>query len=228
MVAVGGDEPEADANGKMYFGEAAALEFARTFVDPDVDDARGAALEYLVAAEGRYASTDSVVKEARADDADGATIRDVVDDGGGNSRYTGEPSDMFVAFDPNQVKSADFNGGTYSVREDDIRLSTERGAARENKHGFVSELLDLAKGKIALPEKRLFMQATNASNVDAQRSAISLVLGKFKTPENSVNDWNWMMAFALADKDVPIPQYQLIKRIGDGSYGSLLKSLSPG
>jgi len=73
-----------------------------------------------------YESTDSVVREAQRGGSDGAIIRQVVDEGGGRSSYAGEPSDIFVALDPNQVKSADFNGGEYSVTEDDIRKSAPR------------------------------------------------------------------------------------------------------
>jgi hypothetical protein len=76
-------------------------------------------------AQDHYESTDMVTREARKYGNDGAIIRQVVDDGGGPSGYA-DASDVFVAFEPNQVKSADFNDGTYSVDEDDIRRSAER------------------------------------------------------------------------------------------------------
>ena len=130
-VVVGGEE-QADSDGRMFFNsKEEAASFAEMFVDPDSDDVHEAALDYLVAAEDHYQSTDGTIRDARSMRADGAIIRDVMDDGGGQSRYAGEPSDMMVAFDPNQLKSADFNGGAYSSSENDIRRSKGRGVRPE-------------------------------------------------------------------------------------------------
>lgn len=67
-----------------------------------------------------FETTDGAVREARQNRNDGAIIRNVVDDGGGVSRYIAEPSDVFVALDPGQVKSADFNVGTFQQTSDNI------------------------------------------------------------------------------------------------------------
>lgn len=80
-------------------------------------------------------STDGVVREARRNNNDGAIIHDVMDDGGGPG-YNGEPADIFVALAPNQVKSADFNNGVFSVNLDDIRFSAERGAILDAAEGI--------------------------------------------------------------------------------------------
>lgn len=75
---------------------------------------------------GMGRTTDDVVREARnVFGADGAIIRNLSDDGGG-AGYMGDPGDVFVTFDPNNVKSADFNNGAYSVSDDDIRFSSSR------------------------------------------------------------------------------------------------------
>ena len=66
-----------------------------------------------------YESTDTAVMTARKDGNDGAAIRNVVDDGGGDSAYYGTPSDVFVAFDPTQVKSVD-NFGTFNPNDTNI------------------------------------------------------------------------------------------------------------
>ena len=71
-------------------------------------------------------STDSVVRDARRSNNDGAIIREVMDDGGGNSTYTGEPSDVFVAFDPTQIKSVE-NFGTFNPANPDIFQQGPRG-----------------------------------------------------------------------------------------------------
>ena len=70
-------------------------------------------------------TTDDVVLEARRyAQRDGAIIRQVMDDGFGLA--SDELSDVFVAFSPDQLKSADFNDGSYSLSSRDIRLSKER------------------------------------------------------------------------------------------------------
>lgn len=85
----------------------------------------------IEAAPDHWEDTDSVVRDAaRSKTQDGAIIRRVIDHGPGNSSYTLEPVDVFVALNPNQVKSADFNSGEYSVTEDDIRKSVERSHTR--------------------------------------------------------------------------------------------------
>jgi hypothetical protein len=81
----------------------------------------------VVQAPDHFETTDQVVREARSLRKDGAIIRSVVDDGGGTG-YSGQPADIFVAFEPSQLKSADFNDGSYSVDEDDIRRSTEKAS----------------------------------------------------------------------------------------------------
>lgn len=124
-----GDEVQYDGDGKAYFqSQDEAIDFAETFVEPEIEDAderREAAEEYVVAAQEHHETTDGVVREARLDGKDGAIIRDVMDIGSGPIAPF-DPFDIFVAVDPNQLKSADFNDGTYSLDKDDIRLSKER------------------------------------------------------------------------------------------------------
>lgn len=69
-----------------------------------------------------YTNTDSVVREAANYNQDGAIIRNVVDEGGGASAYNFEPSDVFVALKPNQLKSAEWNTGEFGDT-DDLRFS---------------------------------------------------------------------------------------------------------
>lgn len=112
-------EPIYTDNGRAYLPEHEAQALA------DRND--GAVVEQ---APEHYTTTDAVVREARRSNNDGAIIREVVDDGGGTG-YSGDPADVFVAFEPNQVKSADFNGGSFSIDLDDIRFSAEREAVLE-------------------------------------------------------------------------------------------------
>jgi hypothetical protein len=99
-------------------------------------------------AQDHYETTDSVVREARRSKNDGAIIRQVTDDGGGGGGWY-EASDVFVAFEPNQVKSADFNDSTYSADEDDIRRSAVRDVteAPEFKRWFGNSKVADSRGR---------------------------------------------------------------------------------
>lgn len=112
-----------DDDGRMYLDKEAAEDLASR--NP------GSVVE---SASNHWETTDDVAKEARRSKSDGAIIRNVTDNGGGyDARYDGEPKNIFVAFDPNQAKSADYNNGEYSASSD-IRKSAERvgDVARHN------------------------------------------------------------------------------------------------
>lgn len=96
-----------------------------------------------------YENTDYVVKQAWRNKNDGAIIRNVVDDGGGPGGYDGEPVDVFVALEPKQIKSADFNNGEYSPVSDDIRFSKKR--AQDPADGDKTDVAKLNTGR-AIPE----------------------------------------------------------------------------
>lgn len=69
-------------------------------------------------------NTDSAVREARQFGNDGAIITNVIDDGGGIGNYAGEPADVFVAFKPNQIKSATGNIGSFKPESTNILYQT--------------------------------------------------------------------------------------------------------
>jgi hypothetical protein len=127
-----------------------------------------------------YESTDSVVREARKFKNDGAMITSVIDDGGGSSRYNFEPSDVFVAFDPSQLKSADYNNGSYSVNQDDVRHSPRRPKREQagdyevtpEKDGSLTVHGTAADIRAAVPENvlgRITKEGVRYSGVDAPR-----------------------------------------------------------
>lgn len=93
------------------------------------DDANTFALENggtVEPAPDHWETTDSAVREARSNGNDGTVIRNVVDEGGGNSSYAGEPSDVFVALDPTQIKSVE-NFGTFDAQDPNIYKQGPRG-----------------------------------------------------------------------------------------------------
>jgi len=89
-------------------------------------------------------TTDSVVADARRYSHDGAIIRNVVDDGGGYSAYAGEPTDVFVAFKPNQLKSATQNTGEFGTDTNDMRFSKQR-IVGESSRKYTPEQLAMFK-----------------------------------------------------------------------------------
>lgn len=120
MVEVDGEQQYAP-DGVGYFAtKEEAAELAQMFVDEN--DPNADAMDYVKAPEDHFLTTDDAVREGMKYDHDGTIIRDVVDDGGGSGGYTFEPSDVFVANDPSQLKSADFNTGEFGY-SDDIRYS---------------------------------------------------------------------------------------------------------
>ena len=69
-------------------------------------------------------NTDGAVREARRFSNDGVIIRNVIDDGGGVGSYNGEPSDVYVGFKPEQIKSATGNIGSFSPDSTNILYQT--------------------------------------------------------------------------------------------------------
>jgi hypothetical protein len=107
-------------DGRGYFDD---LDAAQAFAD------KHPGAEVLPAPDAGT-TTDDEVRQAMRLEADGAVLRAVIDDGGASALYMSTPEDLFVAFKPDQVKSADFNIGTYEAGDDDIRFSRERKLQR--------------------------------------------------------------------------------------------------
>ncbi len=132
-----------DQNGVMYFDSADdAAKFAGT-----LPEAEGDPYDYVHGAEDKYESTDDVVRAAWSMKMDGAIIRNVIDDGGGPSRYNMEPSDVFVLRQSYQLKSADWNTGEFGRDTDDLRFSNQAPF-----YSALSRELEKANTKAALGE----------------------------------------------------------------------------
>jgi len=104
-----------ESNGKIYMEEDEARALANSIAEPD-DEYKGA--DYMHPADDHWNDTDGMVRDAIRMKNDGAIVRNVVDDGGGYSSYNNEPSDVFVALEPEQLKSADFNTGEFGLSRD--------------------------------------------------------------------------------------------------------------
>ena len=156
FVAMDADgEQQYDDSGKGYFTEDEARGFAEKMLEE-----KGTPVTIEPAPE-HYETTDSVVREARSSRNDGAIIRNVIDDGGGYSSYASEPTDVFVAFKPNQLKSATQNTGEFGTDTNDLRFSPARVNTPEFKRWFGdSQVVDKAG-------KPLVMYHITAADFDA-------------------------------------------------------------
>lgn len=145
------DEPVYDENGRGYFDIDTANALAEANPGAEVQPA-----------DSHYNTTDDVVREALRSRQDGAIIREVIDDGGGVG-YNMDPQDIFVAFDPTQVKSADYNNGEFSDSTGDLRKSEDR------QYKLDIDREGRAVGKAA----RLTPEETQAIETDAKKYGLS-------------------------------------------------------
>lgn len=122
-------------SGQMYFNDIGEAERAMgAYGGSEIDDAPD-----------HFETTDGVAREARRDNFDGAIVRNVIDSGSGmQNMYAGEPADVFIAFEPNQLKSATQNTGEFSAENDDIRYSKQR-IVGESKRAYTPEQLVMFK-----------------------------------------------------------------------------------
>jgi hypothetical protein len=171
------------------------------------------------------------IAEAKAKGHDGLTLTNVYDPVG--DRPEGFTTTQHVAFDPTQIKSVN-NRGTFDPQDPNILYQSEEptveGQSQQpgNKHGLAPYLRVETGVKIPKGKKPLFAQTTMNSTAKRQIAAIDEVLGRHPNATASVENWNAMMADALASADAPLPPYAFIKNInGDGSQ-KLLAQLSPG
>lgn len=103
------DEAIYGDDGRAYFSKDEAETLSRKHKGSSVEEA----------ADDHY-STDSAVREAMKNGHDGAIIRNVVDSGSEGDYY--DPADVYVAFDPAQIKSATENNGKFDPGNPDIRF----------------------------------------------------------------------------------------------------------
>lgn len=138
VVLEEGGDAQVRADGRQYLDEDDAKKFA--------EEIGGIAEQ----APDHYQNTDQATREGWQHGHDGAIIREVVDDGGGPG-YDGDPADVFVAIDPAQFKSAEFNVGTFD-KSDDMRFSQRvpAGALRAAPaiKNIASHLTDAEAGKL--------------------------------------------------------------------------------
>lgn len=171
-----------DANGETIYSEDGRAYFEE-YEDAQalISGKPGASVE---GAADHYETTDQVVREARQNGNDGAIIYNVIDDGGGAGPYAGEPSDVFVAFDPASIKSADQNIGTFDPANDNILFQSatlRSGKETLKKYGLKPD------GKYKTREVAAALEAR-------QRAKYGLIAADDRSPEAMANIAKWMAA----------------------------------
>jgi hypothetical protein len=171
-------EPIYTDDGRAYLEEDEARKLAKRNAGANVEPAPD-----------HYQTTDSVVREARRFDNDGAVIRSVTDDGGGGGNYSGDPADVFVAFIPNQVKSADFNGGVFSRSSDDIRKSADR-VGDVSLHNLVAERGErVVAARVVLSDAERKAIEKSAVNTGLDPEEIEATVRDAKAAHPASNGW---------------------------------------
>lgn len=97
--------------------------------NPLVVDAHGSwwsKIEVKVGNKTATASTDQLSYAAKSLGHDGVIILNVHDDGGKYFSKTSGSGDVYIAFEPTQIKSASVNRGTFDPTDPDIRHNPER------------------------------------------------------------------------------------------------------
>lgn len=153
-------------DGRGYFTREEAGDFAMSLLPDDATDED--AMELVQPADSHYQTTDGVVREALRNKNDGAIIREVVDDGGGVG-YFMDPQDIFVAFDPTQLKSADYNNGEFSDSTGDLRKSRSRGGLKKDVADAVAGINKVA-ASLTKPEREKLRKDTGAKMVEIYKA----------------------------------------------------------
>jgi len=102
--------------------------------NPEIIDCRGSLWKSIE--DPRYPGmkkTYQIATEARRRGFDGIIFKDVVDSGGRSGADA--RGDVYVAFEPTQIKSALFNTGEYSSTDPDIRKNPRRTSRRRTSRG---------------------------------------------------------------------------------------------
>lgn len=107
------DVPISDENGRMYFSFL-EKEFAQNLAEMTPGSR-------ISKADSSFDTTNSVVRDAKEYENDGAIIYDVSDEG--HFGYGGEISNVYAVFSGKQVKSATNNTGVFDAQNWDIRYS---------------------------------------------------------------------------------------------------------
>lgn len=88
---------------------------------PLIVDARGASFGSIKFMDSDYWSADGIGGFAKEEGFDGAIIKNVRDTKYGFLSETPMPSDVYVVFDPRQIKSAFYNNGNFDPMSSDVR-----------------------------------------------------------------------------------------------------------
>jgi hypothetical protein len=123
-----------DAHYEMYDenGDIVGTEYSEDMADAAIENGEAVSYEKV---EDIYTSTDQEVADAKRYGSDGAILYSVQDNGGEIDDY--EKGDVYVVFNPTQIKSAIGNNGNFAPTNPDIRYSRgeDRAILKVDEHG---------------------------------------------------------------------------------------------
>lgn len=119
-------------------------------------------------------TSDGVAREARDMRMSGAILRNIVDDGGGGGNYDHKPSDVYVAFDPSDVKSADWNTGEFGTGTSSLRFSPREAQQLTRNVPVVDPDFLVGKSYFPIPAD-LTIAGTYFEGVDSSTVAIPVL-----------------------------------------------------
>lgn len=165
---------------------------------------------------------------------DGMIVKNIIDD----YEQRGKASDIYLAFESTQIKSAIGNNGQFDPNNPNILKQAARqkpgpdapgtGLEEGNKLGFWPALRVKLTGKLKLPEKAPILTGTTNINAAKQIGAIDGILKKFPKATESTAEWTKMMAYALGSTEVPIPPYAFIRDLNGTGSVDKLRTLTQG
>ena len=173
-----------------------------------------------------------IIKNFDGDRLDGA-----MDDGYGGKIATPTSQTVYIALDPNQIKSV-FNRGAFDPADPNILFQDSVENKRETKqdervsdknaHGLMPYLRDYSEAEPRRTKKQALGQTTTNKNARKQLDQVDEILELNPDAHTSAEAWLQMMADAYGTQDVPIAPYRFIEEINGTGAVDNLSRLSEG
>lgn len=165
-----------------------------------------------------FASTDDMARWARSQGYDGLIINNIRDHGPSGAYSTDaarEPVNLYVAFHPNQIKSAKGNLGTYDPRNPDIRFGRGSMTPENQKtdtfgNWFGSSQVVDANGNAAIvyhgtcSDFSVFDAAHLGSNVDNPTTALGFFFSDAVEDAERWHSYNYARCFGGGQMIMPV------------------------
>ena len=171
-----------------------------------------------------------LIKRGKDEGHDGIIFKNLSDGG--------PVDDIFVAFEPTQIKSSIGNTGAFSptdpliLNQDSVekkkQTKQDKRVSSKNAHGLMPYLRDFFSGKPRRSKKDAITQTTNNKNARQNLNRVDEVLALNPDAHTSPEAWLQMLADAYGVRDVPMAPHRFIEEIGGQGVIDNLARLTPG